>query len=319
MTFGEKLKETLEMKKMSQIELSRRTGIGSSDINHYIKGKTKKPQNRNIRKIEKVLEVDLGEYYSRKDNKELVNSEGVAFGNAIMKALQMKCMTQRQLARNIGIREGSISCIIIGKIIPKLETMWKIGTELSIPYKEFKIKEKVIKKTKPKPKQKTKVKKNLTPFDLKTPIVDNFKKSLLEHMRNKNISRDQLSQVGINNGQICWYLKGKIMPSLKNAIKMADYFDISLDELLGYKSSNKKYKSINNMAGKENETISSRLSNRMKQVNVNERELAILAKVSSEMIRNWIRGKTTNIHTKTLIKIATVLEISIDDLVGYQR
>ena len=104
------------------------------------------------------------------------------------------------------------------------------------------------------------------------------------------------------------------MPSLKNAIKMADYLDISLDELLGYKSSNKKYKSINN-----NETINSRLSNRMKQVNVNERELAILAMVSSETSRNCIRGKTTNIYTDTLIKIATVLEISIDDLVGYQR
>ena len=117
MTFGEKLKELLKTKEMSRNELSLKTEIYRSSISRYISGKVMKPQDRTIKKIEKAMEVDLKEYYSKSTDVVLINTEGITFGQAVKNALEEKGVTQTQFAKNIGINDNYVINIINISII----------------------------------------------------------------------------------------------------------------------------------------------------------------------------------------------------------
>ena len=301
MTFGEKLKELLKTKEMSRNELSLKTEIYRSSISRYISGKVMKPQDRTIKKIEKAMEVDLKEYYSKSTDVVLINTEGITFGQAVKNALEEKGVTQTQFAKNIGINDNYVSNIINEKSIKKIEMMKKIGMELGIKYEDFKIEAKIERKV------------ELKPFDYSQPIVENFKIALLTIMTDKEISIKQLSKrSGIYDSQIKTYLSGKSMPSLKNAIKMADYLEVSLDELLGYKCEKREYKAL---SSKET-TMGLRLKNLLRETKVKKIELAKLANISARTIEIYEKEKIDNFYIKTIIKIATIFEVSIDDLIG---
>lgn len=55
-----------------------------------------------------------------------------------------------------------------------------------------------------------------------------------EILQERNISAYKLSMnTGISQGLISEYKSGKKEPNLQNLIKIADYFDVSLDYLVG--------------------------------------------------------------------------------------
>lgn len=63
-----------------------------------------------------------------------------------------------------------------------------------------------------------------------------FAERLRELMEEKNVNQTQLSEkTGIPQGRISKWMSGENYPSLEGLWKIADYFDISLDILVGRK------------------------------------------------------------------------------------
>ena len=61
-----------------------------------------------------------------------------------------------------------------------------------------------------------------------------FKDVFVKLLQERNVSSYKITKdIGINNGLISTWRNGKNTPSAENLVKLADYFDVSVDYLLG--------------------------------------------------------------------------------------
>ena len=64
--------------------------------------------------------------------------------------------------------------------------------------------------------------------------MNNFGKNLENLIAEKQITQAQiLKDLNLSKNQIHYWTKGKAEPCIDDLINLADYFDISLDELVG--------------------------------------------------------------------------------------
>ena len=62
----------------------------------------------------------------------------------------------------------------------------------------------------------------------------NITEKILLLLEQNNITKNKLAvQTGISSGLIGDWVAGRKQPSLKNAVKIADYFNVSIDYLTG--------------------------------------------------------------------------------------
>ena len=72
-------------------------------------------------------------------------------------------------------------------------------------------------------------------------MQNNFSKNLAYLRQVKNLSKRDLAQkTGISEMAIGYYERGKRNPTLENLIKIADFFDISIDRLIRADVANEK-------------------------------------------------------------------------------
>ena len=65
-------------------------------------------------------------------------------------------------------------------------------------------------------------------------ILSDFSKTLSELMSEKNLTSRALSQIiGVSNGNISMWTSGACKLTLSSALKLADFFDCSLEFLMG--------------------------------------------------------------------------------------
>ena len=136
---------------------------------------------------------------------------------------------------------------------------------------------------------------------------ENLKDLMIEH----NIDAQTLAiKLGIENSSIYKYLNG-ILPLVKNAVKIADYFDCSLNFLFGL---DEMPKSTNFDSNYQPELFFERYTTLLKQQNISHYRLCKDTGVNSSSFWLWSKGSLPKLET--LIKIATYLDCSIDYLVG---
>lgn len=78
-----------------------------------------------------------------------------------------------------------------------------------------------------------------------------------EERKNKNKTQTQLSEI-LNTTQdtISLWEKGKSTPNIEDIIKLAEYFDITIEELIGIeKNTNGKYIIYNNVVNENHGSI----------------------------------------------------------------
>ena len=139
--------------------------------------------------------------------------------------------------------------------------------------------------------------------------MNDFQERLQELLEDSEISRLQLSKIiNIDSSTIDKYFNRDSFPNLDNAIKMAQYFNCSLDYLFGcsddVNNNNKNTKSFFetfDMLLRENNIPFTRA---MRELNMSD--------------NNYYRWKK-GLYPKTLkiLEIAKYFEVSIDFLVGY--
>ena len=105
-------------------------------------------------------------------------------------------------------------------------------------------------------------------------------------------------------------LKNKIN-FIKNCIKLADYFDCSVDFLVGMTDEPKKY-SFNNNFNKK--VFFSRYTQLLKEKNLSHYALSAKLNLSMSSLKSWEKGGIP--YLETLSKLAQYFDVSVDYLIG---
>lgn len=116
-------------------------------------------------------------------------------------------------------------------------------------------------------------------------------------------------EIGCGNSTLSHYLTKRHLPKLNIAIKLADYFNCTLDYLLGRKDENEATK-FNACPD-----FGTRFDNICKELDVSRYRLHEDTKISESVMRYWIQGKTKP-SVFNIIQIADTLNLSIDYLIG---
>ena len=138
-----------------------------------------------------------------------------------------------------------------------------------------------------------------------------FQERLQDLLEEHNLNRLQLSKIiGISSTTINGYFNNNYYPHIDIAIKMAKYFDCSLDYLFG-RTDNKHYYNNNNNSFIEN------FDNLLKTNNLPIAKALREMKMSEYNYYRWKNGKFPK--TNNLLDIAKYFDVSMDYLVGKNK
>ncbi len=134
---------------------------------------------------------------------------------------------------------------------------------------------------------------------------------LKELMEDKNLTPSSFAEIiGVKDKRIVYeWIKDEKLPSYINLIKIADYFNCSLDYLLGRSEYNEETKF------KKPEQFDKQLKNIMKYKNISQYKLTKDKVAYAGYFNYWFVKKNLP-TTETLIKLADYFNISVDELVG---
>ncbi len=139
-----------------------------------------------------------------------------------------------------------------------------------------------------------------------------FIETLKELIEEKETSLRQIAKISdFSSGQLSEYLHGAY-PTVEKAIKLAKFFDCSLDYLFGL-SEERNYKSYNERQFDINLFIE-RYQKLLKENKTTHYKFAKRSELAESIIRHWRKGHKP--LTDKLLFIAYGLNCSIDYLVG---
>ena len=141
-------------------------------------------------------------------------------------------------------------------------------------------------------------------------MIESFRDILEELMDENNLSITDLSNnLQMDYKQLSNYVKGVYAPSLKSALKLADYFQCSLDYLCGLVET----KSVNNYL-QPDFLFYERYKKLLDERKITHYKLTKDCGINVNDSRLWKQGKVPTLIT--LYKIADYLSVSIDFLIG---
>ncbi len=141
-------------------------------------------------------------------------------------------------------------------------------------------------------------------------ILSNFSETLAELMLIQNLKAEDLSKlIPIERSTITRHLEGKTIPTLPNAIEIADFFECSLDYLfcLTNKYEKKKYLPCPPFSLAFQEILKSNKCTRYR--------LGKDIKYPNNTLIDWFYGKRIP-RMDNVIKIADYFGCTLDELVG---
>lgn len=143
--------------------------------------------------------------------------------------------------------------------------------------------------------------------------MSNFDENLAILFKNENLSTVSAQKLlGISKTQLGRYLSGFYEPTLKNALKICNYFQCSIDYLMGLDIEKNKFKNFKNPSF---ETFIDRYFSLLKKNNISHYKIAKELNINRNNLNYWRKNKsipTLNI----LYKISNKLETSIEFLIG---
>ncbi len=131
-----------------------------------------------------------------------------------------------------------------------------------------------------------------------------------ELMLSEGLSISEFAKIlGMDYKQLSNYVKGVYVPSLNNAIRIADYFSCSLDFLCGLTEN-----AIKRSYSKPDFKFYERYKSILKEMNITHYRLCKDIGINVNDLRLWKMGRIPTLTT--LIKVADYLSDSIDYLIG---
>ena len=108
------------------------------------------------------------------------------------------------------------------------------------------------------------------------------------------------------------YTSGKALPTLEMTVRLADYFSVTCDYLLGLEAENKAYRF------KACPPFSKRFEEVLKYFKVSRYRLIQTTGIAETVMRYWVQGKTTP-SIENVVKVAEALGCSVDFLIGREK
>lgn len=140
-------------------------------------------------------------------------------------------------------------------------------------------------------------------------FVERLKELISEKGKNAKTVGEE---IGCGNSTISHYLTGRYLPTVEMAIKLANYFNCTLDFLLGLTDENEVKEFKNCPPFKEQLPIL------CKKCNTSRYKISKKTGISESVLRYWAQGKTTP-SIYNIARIAKELEISIDFVLGREN
>ena len=139
-----------------------------------------------------------------------------------------------------------------------------------------------------------------------------FQENLQDLLDEKEMNIKRLAkQVGIQDSLLYKYASNKSIPTVDNLIKLANYFDCSLNYLIGIDDEPKSYK----FKETYNKDLFFKRYNQLLQDNhLTNHALSKKVDFSPSDLKHWKEG--TIPYLETIIKLADYFGVSIDYLVG---
>ena len=140
--------------------------------------------------------------------------------------------------------------------------------------------------------------------------LSNFSERLSELILERELSALAFSkELGCSDNTILHYLKGTQLPTAEMAVKLADYFNCTVDFLLGITDENKSTKF------KPCPPFSERLPVFCKECNTTRYKIQQKTGISESNLRYWAQGKTKP-SILGIVRIAEKFDVSIDFVLG---
>lgn len=137
-------------------------------------------------------------------------------------------------------------------------------------------------------------------------FADNFD----DLLKQENLNCNKLAPlIEIKGGDLSAYIRGLYLPLVNNLIKISDYFNVSVDYMLGLTDNRQFTKSKNN-----EKFIDRLLLLLKKEPKTSFYKLALSIGVDDGIFSKWKKGSVP--VTETIIKIALYFGVSVDYLIG---
>ena len=108
------------------------------------------------------------------------------------------------------------------------------------------------------------------------------------------------------------YTSGRALPTLEMAVRLADYFSVTTDYLLGLED----YNSANEFNPRP--PFGKRFEEVLKYFRISRYKLTQMTGIAESVMRYWIQGKTEP-SIISVAKIASALGCTVDFLIGRQK
>lgn len=130
----------------------------------------------------------------------------------------------------------------------------------------------------------------------------------LKTLRKKNsLTQKELAEkVGVKQNSYANWENGNREPNIEMLVRIADYFDVSLDYLLGGKMKN------------ITEEFSLCLKKLRMKRKLSQKQIAEELKISQQQYSKWEGGIITP-NVETLVRLADYFDVSVDYLLGRKR
>lgn len=138
-----------------------------------------------------------------------------------------------------------------------------------------------------------------------------FNKKLIELRKNLKLSQYELAdRLGFSRGKLANYEQGTRQPDFDTLEKIADFFDVSTDYLLGREDSQ-----INQETSNSPTVLGKRLRSLRKEKKLTQQDLASFINVTHVSISGYESGRRSP-DTDTLQKLADFFNVTTDYLLG---
>lgn len=111
----------------------------------------------------------------------------------------------------------------------------------------------------------------------------------------------------------------QLNPDFKNILKIADYFNCTIEEVLARKGNIPKSKNINKLSLNEiNTNLKNFINSRLEKYSINPYELSKKCGFSSDTVRHFIRENSIKktLGILSIVALADYFQISIDEMIG---
>ena len=144
-------------------------------------------------------------------------------------------------------------------------------------------------------------------------VLSKFVENLKDLMFDNNLSQKDLAEsTGIDRASINRYLKGNCMPNLKGIVKLSDYFNCSVDFLIG-KSEENSYTNFSSCP-----PFSERLRLYLDKYSGKPLSLCKLLGLPDSKFYGWLAG-TNFPRIDSVEKLAEYFDCSIDQFLGREN